>query len=76
MADVTNKFLIPREGLIVRDPSSGTPLAKDGEWKTRTGPAGRYWRRRVDCGDAIIVEKEASSSSVVDEQPTFYRGKK
>lgn len=51
--DGSTKFLIPRTGLIVRDPISKTPLAETGEWKTIIGPAGRYWRRRIGCGDAV-----------------------
>jgi len=49
------KFLKPREGLIVRDPVTMTPLSKDGQWKAWTGPEGRYWRRRVNCGDCFEV---------------------
>lgn len=47
-------FLIPREGLLVRDPKSKNPLAAEGETKIMTGPVGRYWRRRVKCGDCRI----------------------
>jgi len=57
--DGSQKFLIPRPGLIVRDPLSKTPLAELGEWKTIIGPAGRYWRRRINCGDVtegIVAE--------------------
>lgn len=48
------KWLIPREGLIVRDPISKQILEKQGAWKTFVGPEGRYWRRRVNCGDVTI----------------------
>ena len=48
------KWLKPKhEGLIVRDPVSMVPLAAEGEWKLWIGPQGRYWRRRVSCGDCI-----------------------
>ncbi|OGC76306.1 hypothetical protein A2619_05825 [candidate division WWE3 bacterium RIFOXYD1_FULL_39_9] len=47
------KFLKPKEGLIVRDPVTMTPLSKDGEWKPWIGPQGRYWRRRINCGDCF-----------------------
>lgn len=60
--DGSQKFLIPREGLMVRDPVSKTPLAAAGEWKTIIGPAGRYWRRRIDCGDVKISEPQVQSS--------------
>jgi hypothetical protein len=54
--DGSTKFLIPNSGLIVRDPISKTQLAEAGEWKTIIGPAGRYWRRRISCGDVIVGE--------------------
>lgn len=51
------KFLKPKQGLIVRDPVSFVPLPEDGMMKPWTGPEGRYWRRRVNCGDCSIVEQ-------------------
>lgn len=48
------EFLIPRKGLIVRDPKSKSILSSEGEWKILTGPSGRYWRRRITCGDVMI----------------------
>lgn len=54
--DGSTKFLIPKAGLMVRDPVSKTPLAEAGEWKTIIGPAGRYWRRRIACGDVTTGE--------------------
>jgi len=48
-----DKFLIPKKGLIVRDPISKVPLSVEGEWKTFIGPEGRYWRRRINCGDCF-----------------------
>jgi len=47
------KFLKPRQGLIVRDPSSYIPLPAEGASVEWTGPTGRYYRRRVNCGDCI-----------------------
>jgi len=44
------KFLIPRKGLLVRDPETKFPLAEAGEIKLWS----RYWRRRVRCGDCAI----------------------
>jgi hypothetical protein len=50
------RFLVPRAGLTVRDPSTKIPLAPQGEWKPWVGVDGRYWRRRVGCGDASLGE--------------------
>ena len=51
------KFLKPKEGLIVRDPKTMTPLSSQGMMKTFIGWEGRYWRRRVSCGDCEIIEQ-------------------
>jgi hypothetical protein len=40
-------FLKPAEGLIVKDPETGKPLAPEGENKPDT----TYWRRRIADGD-------------------------
>lgn len=39
--------LVPREGLIVRDPTTGKALDAAGEKK----PLSSYWRRRLSDGD-------------------------
>ena len=48
------KFLIPCKGMRVKDPRTMEQLAAEGEFKPWIGPEGRYWRRRVNCGDALI----------------------
>jgi hypothetical protein len=55
VADVM-KSLKPRQGLIVRDPSTLIPLPAEGASVTWIGPAGRYWRRRKNCGDCKEVK--------------------
>lgn len=55
MSDL-QKWLIPREGLTVRDPRTKAPLPPEGMLKDWVGPEGRYWRRRVKVGDVIIGE--------------------
>jgi hypothetical protein len=52
------KFLVPKEGVIVRDPGNYNPLPVDGALVDWNGNAGRFWRRRVRCGDASIKEVE------------------
>ena len=52
------KYLIPKEGLLVRDPQSFNPLPVGGLYVDWSGKAGRYWRKRVKCGDASIVQGE------------------
>jgi len=44
---VEEKFLVPRPGLLVRDPMSKNVLPEGGAVKPWIGPQGRYWRRRV-----------------------------
>ena len=50
------KFVIPRPGLIVRDPVQFNPLPAEGGFIDWNGNSGRYWRRRVSCGDVSIVD--------------------
>ena len=52
-------YIFPRLGLVVRDPSSFTPLAESGETKTIIGPDGRYWRRRIKDGDVVVMDPPA-----------------
>lgn len=55
------KFVIPKKGLIVRDPIQFNPLSEKGEWVDWSGHAGRFWRRRVKCGDVSIAEKPVAA---------------
>jgi len=43
----SNVFLIPKPGLIVRDPSSGALLPEGGAWKS----ANEFWLRLLRDGD-------------------------
>jgi len=42
-------FLIPRDGLTVRDPKTREPLRAEGERKPRSS----YWLRRLKDGDVV-----------------------
>lgn len=53
------KFLKPNGKLIIRDPKSKIPLSPKGEYKPFVGSEGTYWRRRVNDGSCIIVDKAA-----------------
>ena len=53
------KYVKPRRNpdgnfLVVRDPSDKTILPDVGAYVDWGGNAGRYWRRRVKCGDVSI----------------------
>ncbi len=55
----TSAFLIPGEGLLVRDPNTKEPLPAEGQIKTLVGPEGRYWRRRLkDRTVAAVTAKK------------------
>lgn len=57
------EFLVPaRDGLIVRDPITKEPLPSSGAIKTMIGPEGRFWRRRIKVGDALIKQKPPAQS--------------
>ena len=63
------KYLIPKEGLLVRDPQSFNPLPVDGDWCDWNGNAGRFWRRRVKCGDAVIGEPKKEIEVIKEVEP-------
>lgn len=52
------KYLVPKEGLIVRDPSSFTPLPEEGAFVNWNGRDGRFYRRRVSQGDCSVLSDE------------------
>lgn len=47
-------FLIPLEGLLVRDPVSKEILPASGGEKPMIGPEGRYWKRRIRDGSVKV----------------------
>ncbi len=51
-------FVIPRKGLIVRNPTSKEPLPAKGFVVPLTGKEGTYWRRRLACGDVSVAVKQ------------------
>lgn len=69
------KFVVPTEGLLVRDPRTFNALPPEGMLVPWIGPEGRYWRRRVADGSCILSEpsmvvKETTPVSVeTDEKP-------
>jgi len=48
-------FLVPLQGLIIRDPIDKLILSKQGETKPLVGAAGRYWRKRLKDGSVKIA---------------------
>ena len=73
MSDESVRFLVPKEGVMVRDPDTLTPLSESGEWKTFIGPSGRYWRRRVNCGDVEVKDPLAQEVEPEKAEETFYK---
>ena len=59
---MTDVFVVPREGVLVRHPDSKQPVAADGELVSLAGALGRYWRRRIGCGDLIIKSQKQSKA--------------
>jgi hypothetical protein len=51
-------FIKPREGLIVRHPVTKEILSVDGATVILSGGEGKYWRRRITCGDVIITNNK------------------
>lgn len=48
------KFFIPNKGLLVRHPKTFNVVPEQGELVDWNGQIGKYWRRRVRCGDGTI----------------------
>jgi len=52
MADI---WLVPTKGLLVRDPYRNMEIMPpEGGYKPWSGKGGKYWRRRVACGDVAL----------------------
>jgi hypothetical protein len=49
------RYAKPREGLLVRFPRTHTPLPTNGAVVPWIGPDGRFWRRRLRCGDIELI---------------------
>lgn len=65
---MSKRTIGPAEGLLVRHPGSGRPLAAKGEaveWSA-------YWQRRFNDGDVVVVEavpNTAQEQPQVDQPP-------
>lgn len=58
MKNPAHTYLVPGEGLRVAKPEGGY-LDPEGEAIALTG----YWRRRISCGDVVVVKKPKTSGS-------------
>jgi hypothetical protein len=55
--EVKRVFVKPREGLLIRHPKSKMILPNEGWFITLEGAEGKYWRRRISCGDIVICNE-------------------
>ncbi|MGJ4882999.1 DUF2635 domain-containing protein [Bradyrhizobium sp. HKCCYLRH1065] len=55
--------------VLVRDPSTQSPLAMSGEWKALS----QYWTRRLRDGDVVEAQPNAEAPTVVAPSSTFAR---
>ena len=51
-------FLIPLDGLVIRDPVTKLIMLPTGEVKPLIGKEGRYWKRRISDGSVKILEEK------------------
>ena len=63
-----DKWVIPAEGLVVRDPRTKAVLPPIGMYKPWTGPEGRYWRRREKDGSIIIGTPPKVKAGIVKKE--------
>lgn len=68
----TTAFLIPGEGLIVRDPRTKDPLPAEGQIKTLIGPEGRYWRRRIKDRTVALVPTKKQRTVAAPSKNSVY----
>lgn len=54
------EILVPRKGLLVRDPWSKDILPVEGAKKPLVGTKGKYWKRRLRVGDVSIQEAKST----------------
>lgn len=59
--DKLTQYVKPKEGVLIRDPKSKKLMPNTGFDVPWIGPLGRYWRRRVNCGDVIIIDKPSTN---------------
>ena len=68
---MSTKIVKPKhEGVIVRDPITMAPMAKEGREVPWNGPEGTFWRRRLMDGTIEIVKPpEAKEEEPKKEEP-------
>lgn len=66
--ETTHMFIKPKEGSLLRTPKNKTIIPVTGAVVPKIGPEGRYWRRRVKDGDAIIVPKVSQPEAAKSKQ--------
>jgi hypothetical protein len=52
------KYIIPLDGLLIRDPHTKAIIPPEGATIPWIGPEGRYWRRRVKDGSCIMYNEK------------------
>ncbi len=53
-----HKFIIPKDGVNIRDPLSKEIIPKEGLYVPWTGPHGRFWRRRENDGSITVYDEK------------------
>ncbi len=48
-------FVRPKEGVIIRHPKSKAIMPESGFWIVLDRGEGKYWRRRLACGDIVVI---------------------
>lgn len=61
--DAAYRNVKPKAGVVVRFPRNYAILPEAGAMVPWIGPDGRYWRRRVACGDVEIILQEENKSN-------------
>jgi hypothetical protein len=60
------KWLVPQNGVLVRDPMSKEILPPEGAQKDWVGSVGRYWRRRAADGSVAVYDDKPAQQAQVN----------
>jgi hypothetical protein len=66
--DSIQMFIVPAKGKLLRNPESKEIIPDSGSIVPKIGPEGRYWRRRINQGDAVEVPKASQAEAETRKQ--------
>ena len=56
-------FVVPKEGAMIRDPKNKQILSSNGFEIDLNSKYGKYWQRRIICGDIVLKDKNITEQN-------------